>query len=240
MGLHNTVEDTVISRVDEIFKTLTEEGNRKFCTCSQCRMDVICYALNRLRPHYIASHRGAARTRRDSLEQQQRTADVAAMIHEGLKKVNHNLRPNCSHHTAADGVGYSTDIPVYNVPTIMGRLFDGNNFSPITGVDVELLSNGELVAMKAGNWHNPYHLVANAEGTFSFWPASVKASKEHDNGIFSYTLRVSSPEFETLTHFFKIPVTSEMEEAASFSLERTFKLPDLYLFPPGEAEKNEN
>jgi competence protein ComFB len=49
---------------------------------------------------------------------------------------------------------------------------------------------------------------------------------------------VEAPEFETLIHYFKIPVISEVLMAASFTLGRTFKLPDLYMFPPGEAEKN--
>jgi len=240
MDVHNTIEDIVISRVDEVFKTLGEEGSKKFCTCNQCRMDVICYALNRLRPHYIVSHRGAARTQREGLEQQQQLADVTAMIHEGLKKVSHNQRPNFTHQVEGEGQGSDAGHPVFNVPTIMGRLFDGSNFSPIAGVDVELLCDGKLVSMKDGNWHNPYHLVSNAEGTFSFWPAPTRASKLDDQNVFSYTLRVSSPDFETLNHFFKISVLSEMFAPTSFSLERTFKLPDLYMFPPGEAEKNEN
>ena len=238
MDLHNTVEDTVISRVDEIFEAIEKDGSKGFCTCNQCRMDVICYALNRLKPHYISSHKGAARTRWEGIEQQQQTADVSAMIHEGLKRVNHNQRPNCSHQAADEGTGPNVKYPVFNVPTIMGRLYDGSNFSPLSDVDVELLWEGELVPMKDGNWQNPCHLVPTAEGTFSFWPAPAQSSKANNHKIFSYTLRVSSPEFETLNHFFKIPVASELRASASFSLERTFKLPDLYMFPPGEAEKN--
>ena len=240
MCVHNTVEDSVISRVDEVFKTLNEEGNRKFCTCNQCRMDVICYALNRLRPHYIASHRGASRNSRDSIEKQQQTADIAAMIHEGLQRVSHNQRSKCSNQTVGCGQGQDVNLPVFNIPTIIGRLFSGSNFSPISGINVELLCNGELAPMIDGNWHNPYNLVSNAEGTFSFWPAPVKASGADDLNVFSFTLRISSPEYELLTHFFKIPVASEMQTVTSFSQERTFKLPDLYLFPPGEAEKNDN
>jgi competence protein ComFB len=239
MDLHNTMEDTVISRVEEIFKTLAEEGNRKFCTCNQCKVDITCYALNRLKPHYIVSHKGASRVRRDSFGLQQQTADVAATIHEGLQQVNCHQRPNFSHQMQENGLHPDGGLPVFNVPTIVGRLFNGNNFSPIAGVDVELLRDGEFVIMKDGNWHNPYHLVSNAEGTFSFWPAPETAPKLDDHTVFSYTLRVSSPEFETLNHFFKIPAVSEMETATSFSLERVFKLPDLYMFPPGEAEKNE-
>ncbi|MDR0496410.1 MAG: late competence development ComFB family protein [Treponema sp.] len=240
MDLHNTVEDTVIARVDDIFKALKEEGNKgKFCTCDQCRMDVVCYALNRLRPHYIVSHRGASRVQAESFEKQQHTADIAALIHDGLKRVNHNQRPNFSHSSKeGEAVGHDSNDPVFNVPTIMGRLFNGINFEPLFDVDVELLYKGELVAMKDGNWHNPCRLVSHTEGTFSFWPAPTMAAKVNSHEIFEYTLRVTSPEFETLNHFFKIPVASEIQAASSFNLDRTFKLPDLYMFPPGEAEKN--
>jgi competence protein ComFB len=239
MEVHNTVEDKVLSRVEEIFQAFAEQKNKeKFCTCNQCRIDVICYSLNRLRPHYIVSHRGASRVQQEVFELQQQAADITALIHEGIKRVKHNQRPYFSHQSDAGKTDVEDGLPVFNVPTIMGRLFNGNNFSPLSDVNVELLWEGELVPMKDGNWHNPCKLVHNVEGTFSFWPAPAKASKVDKHKIFSYTLRVSHPEFETLNHFFKIPVASEMLPAASFSLERTFKLPDLYMFPPGEGEKN--
>jgi competence protein ComFB len=92
--------------------------------------------------------------------------------------------------------------------------------------------------MKDGNWQNPYHIIPDIEGNYSFWPAPIPASKMNNHKIFEYTLRVTAPEFETLTHTFKVPVASEMQESISFNPERTFKLPDLYMFPPGEAEKN--
>ena len=242
MNLHNTVEDIVISKVDEIFRTLVEEESKKFCTCNQCRVDVICYALNRLPPHYIVSHRGVSRARRDivSIKQQQQTADVVAMIHEGLKKVSHNQRPSVSHVAGDEINDIGAIVPVFNIPTIMGRLFSGSNFSPIVDVDVELLWNGKLVPMKDGNWNNPYRPVTCTEGSFSFWPAPEKASKIDDQKIFSYTLRVSAPEFETLNHSFNVPVESELHTATSFRLERAFKLPDLYMFPPGGPEEENN
>ena len=239
MELHNTMEDEVISRVDEIFKTFKgEETTAELCTCEQCRMDVICFTLNRLRPHYIVSHRGASRVGQEVFAWQQQAADIAALINDGVKRVKHNQRPNFSHKAGASEQKISEKSPVFNVPTIMGRLFNGINFTPLSGADVELLWEGELVPMKDGNWHNPSQLVHHTEGSFSFWPAPAIASEINTHKTFSYTLRVSAPEFETLSHFFKIPVASELQAASSFSLERTFKLPDLYMFPPGEAEKN--
>ena len=239
MELHNIVEDSVMARVDEIFASIKKEGNPdKLCICDHCRMDVICFVLNRIPPHYILSSRGAIRTQWETIERQQQSADIAAVIHEGLKRVNHNQRPNFSHAEEKSGQVSDKKKPVFNVPTIMGRIFNGDNFAPITDAVVELLWNGEPVLMKNGNWQNPFQLVQNTEGNFSFWPAPADASKVGNHKIFEYTLRVTSPGLETLDHFFKIPVASEIQMTDSFSLNRTFKLPDLYMFIPGEAEKN--
>ena len=72
MEVHNTVEDTVISKVDEIFHTLEkDETGKQYCFCNQCRTDVICYVLNRIPPFYIVSNRGASRTLKETFERQQ-------------------------------------------------------------------------------------------------------------------------------------------------------------------------
>ena len=239
MELHNTVEDIVISRVDEIFAEIGKEGQgSKLCTCSQCRMDIICYALNRMKPQYIVSNRGVSRVQLESIEHQQLVADISTLVNDGFKQVNHYQRPYFSHAPGEEKPGAGICDPVYNVPTIMGRIFNGNNFAPLSGVDVELLWNGKLVSMKDGNWQNPYRIVPHTEGNYSFWPTADAASGPGKHKIFEYNLRVTAEGFETLIHFFKIPVSSEIQTAGSFTLERTFKLPDLYMFPPGEAEQN--
>jgi len=239
MEVHNIVEDKVISAVSEIFEIIKTNGNPdEYCICNQCRMDVICYALNRLTPHYIQSSRGVTRVQNDNFQLQQQAADIAALVHEGLKRVNHNQRPNFDHSGEAVEDDAVSKQPVYNVPVIMGRVFNGENFAPLAEAVVELLWDGKLVPVKDGNWQNPYSIVSHTEGNYSFWPAADLASGINKHKIFEYTLRISAPGFETLNHFFKIPVASELLAAGSFSLERTFKLPDLYVFPPGEAEKN--
>ena len=236
MELHNTVEDIVISRVDEIFETLNTEGTRgKFCTCDQCRMDVICYALNRTAPRYISSNRGASRVQWEGIEYQQELADVTALIHDGLKKVNHNLRPH-SDHAADPALADASKSPAFNIPTIMGRLYNGTNFEPLSDIVVELLLNGELAAMKDRNWQNPYRMVSNTNGNFSFWPAPAVASGAGEQRIFEFSLRAQAPEFENLNYVFNVSVASEIQAAGSFTLERTFKLPDLYMFPPGSED----
>jgi competence protein ComFB len=100
---------------------------------------------------------------------------------------------------------------------------------------VELLQNGKLVEMKDNNWQNPYNLIPNTGGTFTFWPKPVTAEKTDINKVFEFTIKIASADFAELNHVLSIPVISEMA-APSISLSRTHKLPDLYLFPPGEEK----
>jgi competence protein ComFB len=234
MELHNTAEDVVLTRIGEIFENIEKgENPDNLCTCNQCRLDTACYVLNRAAPRYIVSNRGVARVEQETFRKQQQDADIAALIYEGIRRVNHNQRPNTIHGARqAD----SPDTPVFNIPTIVGRIFNGSNFAPVSGVKVELFRNGELVAMKDSNWQNPCTMVPNTEGTFTFWPNPIPANKSNVHKVFEFNIKVQSGEYETLNHFFKIPVVSDAYTASSFSLVRTVKLSDLYLFPPGNEE----
>jgi competence protein ComFB len=236
MELHNTVEDLVFALVDEIFANI-EKGNNpdKLCTCNQCRVDTACYVLNRTSPHYIVSNRGAARVEQETIRKQQQDADVASLVYEGIRRVNHNQRPSTL-HGAKQIKENVVQTPVFNIPTVVGRIFNGLNFAPIAGVAVQLFSNGSLVAMKDSNWQNPCILVPNTEGTFTFWPNPIPTETNNTHRIFEFNVRIESEEYETLNHFFKVPVISDAQVESTFSLVRTVKLPDLYLFPPGSDE----
>jgi competence protein ComFB len=235
MEIHNTTEDIVFSTIDAICVSIEQQGNPdKLCLCDQCRIDAVCYALNRIAPHYIVSSRGAARIEQVSISRQQKDADVVSMVFEALKRVNHNQRPTSDHRKAP--VDALKRGPVFNIPTIIGRVFDGSNFSPLAGITVELWREGELVKMKNRNWQNPCALVANTQGAFTFWPESISAGDVNVQENFGYSVKIEAEGFETMNHFFTIPVVSEAGNAESFSMDRTFKLPDLCLFPPGGDE----
>jgi competence protein ComFB len=88
------------------------------------------------------------------------------------------------------------------------------------------------------NWQNPYTLVKNLEGTFTFWPESIPAEQENIRRTFKYTIEIKAPGMESLHHFFQIPVTSESKSIRSYSMNRMFKCQDLYVFPPGDDEMN--
>jgi competence protein ComFB len=235
MEIHNTTEDLVFSTIDAICASIEQQGNpENLCLCDRCRIDAACFVLNRIPPYYIVSNRGAARIEQVTISRQQKEADVVSMVFEALKRVSHNQRPIADHsNLPRDEVKQG---PVFNIPTIMGRAFDGADFSPLAGISVELWREGKLVTMKNRNWQNPCVLVANTQGAFTFWPESISAEKADIRGNFEYSVRIEAENFETMNHFFTIPVISEAGEAESFSMDRTFKLPDLYLFPPGGDE----
>jgi competence protein ComFB len=239
MEIHNISEDKVFASMQNIFAAIKKEGNPEgFCLCDQCKQDTICFALNRVEPRYIASNRGITRLDQDWAGLKQTDADIASLIYRGLQQVNHNQRQNIAHDDSVKLGGPETG-PSFKIPTIMGRLFDGATFTPLDSITVELRANGELVPMRNPNWQNPFTLVSNTPGAFSFWPAPVPADRAEEHRMFEYSLKVEAPQYETQIHFFKIPVMSNIQDLSSFSPERTFKLPDLYMFRPDEDITNE-
>ncbi|MDR0475455.1 MAG: late competence development ComFB family protein [Treponema sp.] len=236
MAIHNIIEDIVLNEVDTIFESIKKEGNTEnFCFCEQCRMDTACFVLNRSEPCYIVSNRGIARLGQDGFERQQLEADIASLIHKGLMQVQHNQRPTASHGNEAS-VKIASSLYAFDIPVMVGRIFDGTTFAPLTGVKVELYSEGKQVPMKDHNWQNPYTLVQSTAGHFTFWPEPVSAETPDDQKMFEYSMRVEASEYESITHFFKVTATSKALASTAFSMERTYKLPDLYLFPPDQAE----
>ncbi|MDR1859218.1 MAG: late competence development ComFB family protein [Treponema sp.] len=239
MEIRNISEDIVFSSVQKIIESIKQENNPdRLCLCEQCRLDTICFVLNRVEPRYIVSNRGITRIEQDWGRRQQIEADIATLVYRGLRQVNHNQRSTADHSDVTSGDKISNE-PEFFIPTILGRVFDGKTFAPLSEVTAELHSNGKLVDMRNRNWQNPYTLVSNTPGTYTFLPASVPAEAVDQRRIFEYSLKIESPQHEPLVHFFKIPVISSITVPLAHIQEKTFKLPDLYLFPPGEAEQND-
>lgn len=232
MDIHNTNEDLVYVAVQKIFDEIHKSGNpEKYCLCYQCRIDTMCFALNRIEPRYIVSNRGFTRIDPNSIKSQQMEADITSLIYKGLRLVNHNQRPT-SPHDGTTVNSFKTNNPLFDIPTISGRIFNGISFEPITGIEVSLRCDGELVNMRNSNWQNPFTMVSSTPGAFGFWPAPITADIPDVTKEFQFSLWVDSPGFEPLNHFFKLSSTSKFHTAQSYALNRTYKLPDLYLFPP--------
>ena len=238
MEIHNISEDTVNNVVENTFNEIQKGGNPdNYCLCYQCRIDTICYALNRIEPNYIVSNRGFSRIDPNSIKSQQLEADITSLVYKGLRLVNHNQRPTAPH----DGTNITpnrTNNPVFDIPTIAGRIFNGISFEPIVGVDVYLYNDSELIPMRNNNWQNPFTMVSSTPGAFSFWPRPIVADATEHSKEFKFAIKVNSPDYEPLSHFFSITSISKFHNPQSYALNRTFKLPDLYLFPPGEKEES--
>jgi len=239
MDFHNAIEDVVVDAVTNIFEEIQKSGNpEKFCLCYQCRVDTICYTLNRIEPRYIVSNRGFTRIDQNSIDHQQLEADITTIIYKAIRLVNHNMRPTAPH----DGSGaspYKIHNPMYDIPTIAGRIYNGISFEPVSNIEVSLYCDGELIGMRNSNWQNPYTMSPNTPGSYSFWPAPISADSPEITTEFKFSIKVNSPDYEPLTHFFSISATSKFHTPRSYTLNRTYKLPDMYIFPPGDGEYNE-
>ncbi|MCL2411464.1 MAG: late competence development ComFB family protein [Treponema sp.] len=239
MDIHNLYEDIVFELVQKIFDGIESSGNPdNYCLCYQCRIDTTCFTLNRIDPHYIVSNRGFSRIDHTGLKHQQIEADITSLVYKGLRLVNHNLRPTSPHDGSQQAISRANH-PIFDIPTISGRIFNGASFEPVTGIEVSLYHEGELIGMRNSNWQNPFKMISSTPGFFSFWPAPINAVAPEVTQEFKFSLRIHSPDYETLNHFFNLSVTSKFHNARSYALNRTFKLPDLYLFPPGDPEMND-
>jgi len=236
MDIHNTNEDLVFSTVQLVFDSIQESGNpENYCLCYQCRVDTICYTLNRIEPHYIVSNRGFTRIEPTSIKRQQIEADITTLIYKGIRLVNHNQRPTVPH----DGTPVNTpkiESPMYDIPTIAGRIFNGISFEPIHDIDIGLYCGSELVTMRNYNWQNPFKLVSSTPGAFSFWPLPIPANAPDILKEFKFSVKIDSPDYEPVIHFFNISATSKFHNPQSYALNMTYKLPDLYIFPAATSE----
>jgi competence protein ComFB len=235
MDIRNVMEDAVKAMVEELFEREDKEKRLGFCTCDQCKLDVACYVLNRVKPEYIVSSRGLAYSEKEGLDKVQRQADLISFVKEGWGKVSHSPRPT-SDHVGGKPIDENQAGPVFNFPTIMGRAFDGRTFAPLGEGVVRLFSGGEEAEMVDPNWQNPFVLAGATGGTFIFWPRSIIASQADGERKFGFEIKVEVPGLELLSHYIEIDISPEKSARLDFSLQRVHKVPDLYLFPEGQAE----
>ena len=92
MDIHNSMEEFVYETVNEIFEEKAKSGF-PLAHCYQCRLDVACYVLNRIKPEYIISGRGLAHYESDYQDHLQTSADIVALVNEGLRKIDARRRP---------------------------------------------------------------------------------------------------------------------------------------------------
>ncbi len=229
MEIQNLMEEVVFGVVDELFAIEDRDHSLGFCTCPQCRLDVVCYVLNRVKPQYIVSSRGLAYRERDFLEKVQLRADLIVRAKEGWAQVEHNQRPNIDH--SVKKVRDLPEGPVFNIPAIMGRAFNGVNFAPIAEGTATLLLDGEHCRMMDANWQNPFIFAKATAGNFILRPRAISAASVGERRHLSFELRIVAPDLEPLSHHFELDVEAGSEVKEGLSLQDVHKTPDLCLFP---------
>lgn len=226
MNVHNLMEELVYAEVNGLFDAAKRNGaDWLTCDCAQCRLDVVCYVLNRVSPRYIVSGRGLAHAETGvTLEKGQLSADVSRIGLEGMRRVLATQRP----HGGASGL---PETPVFNLPTIVGRVLDGLTFEPVKDVEVFLLRDGVPAEPIDPSWANPYRISPQTPGTFTFWVKPVKAEREGEKRVFPFEIRVSLAGHDPLSHFFEIGSSSESVIRTAYTADHSFFLPDLHIFP---------
>ncbi len=84
MKATNVVEALVWSKMEEI---LSHQPN--MCKCEKCRLDIVTYALNRLDPIYVSSHKGELYARAQYLDRDFNTA-LIVILTEAIAIVSEN------------------------------------------------------------------------------------------------------------------------------------------------------
>jgi len=230
MEIHNLMEDVVRSAVEELFDAEERSPKLGFCTCAQCRMDVCCYVLNRIPPEYVTSGRGVVHGETDWSGKVQRTADVLSLVREGWTRINQKKRPQY-HQGPSKATPELPAGPVFNFPSVMGRVLNGADFSPLADIQVGLYRDGELVPMIDPNWQNPCRIVRETEGMYIFWPRPHPAGSVGDEAVFQFRVYAELPGYEEVSHYFELPLVAEPSAVDQITVRKVHKLPDLYAFP---------
>lgn len=227
MNVHNLMEELVYSGVNDLFDTAQKTKTEWLtCTCNQCRLDTICYVLNRVAPRYIKSGRGLAHNQLEELQDKaQLMADINRITLEGMKQVLSTQRPHIQEQNTLP------QSPVFNFPTFVGRILDGLTFEPVKDIPVHLYMSNEIAQPIDSSWVNPYPITSHTPGTFTFWVKPLSASHETDKKVIPFEIRVEKKGYDPLRYYFEIAVTGESVIRTAYNSNHSFILPDLYLFP---------
>lgn len=219
------MEEYVSSTVNELYDTLkAEKINWLSCDCETCRLDTVCYVLNRIKPRYIVSERGVLHNSMD-LNDIQFKADMNKVALEGIRLINGSQRKYHKTKTSNE-IATKAVSPNFNFPLLIGQVFDGTTFEPLEGVKITIKENNECVEMFDSTWSNPAETYKATNGAYSFWPKPVEGI-EGETKDFSFVLEFKKEGYAPITYCLDIPVKATKElPSTNYSL----KIRDIFMF----------
>lgn len=226
MEIYNLMEDYVKHAI----KVLLED-KEDICKCEQCRMDMICYCLNKTKPRYVISSRGFVHTRNEKRENMQMNIDILALGQEAIDVISHMPRHEqkikIENKENKKEIGKSS----FFFPVFVGRVVD-EDFQSLSDVKVTLTfaDTGEPAEMIGDYWKNPTTLVPAMDGTFSFHVQPLLADELGIKKNFKFCLEIEKEGYEKACKYFEIALFSsissrEIDIAANF-----YQIEDAILF----------
>jgi len=227
MNIHNSMEDAVTQEVNNLYDSLKKDNIKWLnCDCENCRLDTICYVLNRTQPKYFVSERGILHNALD-MEDSQLKTDITTLAMEGIRLISGSQRAN--HISRTEETSSENGKLYYNFPLILGTVYNGENFEPLENVTISLKVNNEECLMADTTWSNPAKTYKSTKGSYSFWPAAVECEKE-ETKIFKLTLEISAKNFTSTIYAVELPLVPEKIRKSSLESTYSLKVKDIFLF----------
>lgn len=224
MQIYNITQEKVSELVNKAFDS--DDRPKELCLCYQCRLDVICYVLNRAKPVYVLSERGIAHLKDNYSNSLQELADLTRLIENGIKLVSQAKR---EHHLDP----LDSDVPkaaaYFNFPTITGSVLSGVTFAPVDA-NVTLILDDKLVEMKDSRWSNPLKLNAKSNENYLYWPKAITSDKVGEERTFIFQLKIEAEGYEPSSHIFELDLVAEEEFNNNFQAHNTHTCNNVLLF----------
>jgi len=82
------IENTIRESVIDTLEVELESRSDSICKCEECVIDMVCFALNRIKPNYSASLYGAMYSRVDA---DNRAEDIKTLVKDAVNFVSSNV-----------------------------------------------------------------------------------------------------------------------------------------------------
>lgn len=190
----------------------------------ELKLDIICYILNRLSPHYTNSNRGYNYYLSKDINRQNRT-DIISLFFSALESFKERR------DTGIPLGETKTEKRYFNFPQFFGLVFNSDNMLRIERAVATFFIDGKLV--DNNEYHgiqNPYTIHPQTRGIYSFWIPAIENSKNVAERTFTIKVRIEIPGSEKEISVFE-KITLKSTDAFQPNVEKgnTHQLPDAFL-----------